>query len=84
MLKEYLIKVDQYRPSHNAYLSSITWPDIPEDYKGIFGWLGDTIPNFVPTKFEYKVQVPIDVPGIPALVGKNEDINGKIAVSTGL
>ncbi len=83
-VKEYFIKVDQYRPSHNAYLSSITWPDIPEDYKGIFGWLGDTIPNFVPTKFEYKVQVPIDVPGIPALVGKNENANGKLAVNRAL
>ena len=27
-----------------------------------------------------KVQVPFDVPGIPALVGKNADINGKVKV----
>jgi hypothetical protein len=80
-IKQYYIKVDQYRPSHDAYLSSITWPDIPEDYKGIFGWLGDTIPNYVPTKYDYKVQVPLDVAGIPALVGKNADINGKNVVS---
>ncbi len=80
-VKQYYIKVDQYRPSHDAYLSSITWPDIPEDYKGIFGWLGDTIPNYVPTKYDYKVQVPMDVAGIPALVGKNADINGKNVVS---
>jgi hypothetical protein len=80
-VKNYFIKVDNYRPSHNAYLSSITWPDIPEEYKGIFGWLGDTIPNFVPTKYDFKVQVPADVPGIPALVGKNEDVNGKNVVS---
>jgi hypothetical protein len=78
--KEYFIKVDKYRPSHNAYLSSITWPDIPEDYKGIFGWVGDTIPNFVGTKYDFKVQVPADVNGVPALVGKTEDINAKVEV----
>jgi hypothetical protein len=78
--KEYFIKVDNYRPSHNAYLSSITWPDIPDDYRGLFGWLGDTIPNFSSSKYEYKVQVPADVPGIPALIAKNEDINAKVEV----
>jgi hypothetical protein len=79
-VKEYFIKVDHYRKSHNAYLSSITWPDIPQFYKGIFGWVGDTIPNFVATKYDFKVQVPMDVNGIPALVGKNQSINGKVAV----
>lgn len=83
-VKDYFIKVDKYRPSHNANLSSITWPDIPEDYKGIFGWNGDTIPNFVPSKYEYKVQVPMDVPGIPALVGKNQDDNAKHTVNRAL
>ncbi len=83
-LKDYFIKVDKYRPSHDAYLSSITWPDIPEDYKGIFGWKGDTIPNFVPSKYEYKVQVPLDVSGIPALLGKNQDENAKVLVTKAL
>jgi hypothetical protein len=78
--KEYFIKVDNYRPSHNAYLSSVTWPDIPEDYRGLFGWLGDTIPNFSDQKYEYKVQVPFDVDGIPALVGKTQDINAALEV----
>jgi hypothetical protein len=78
--KEYYIKVDNYRPSHNAYLSSITWPDIPDDYRGIFGWMGDTIPNFSDQKYEYKVQVPSDVAGIPALVGKTQDINAALKV----
>jgi hypothetical protein len=78
--KEYFIKMDQYRPSHNAYLSSITWPDIPEDYRGIFGWLGDTIPNFSHTFYDYKVQVPFDVPGVPALIGKTEQSNAKVEV----
>jgi hypothetical protein len=80
-VKDYFIKVDKYRPSHNAYISSITWPDIPEDYKGLFGWLGDTIPNYVPTKYDYKVQVPVDVPGIPSLIAKNEQLNAKHVVA---
>jgi len=79
-VKEYFIKVESYRPSHNAYLSTITWPDIPGDYKGIFGWMGDTIPNFSDQKYDYKVQVPADVNGIPALVAKTQDINAKIEV----
>ena len=79
-VKEYFIKVNGYRPSHNAYLSYITWPDIPEFYKGIMGWMGDTIPNFGATNFNYKVQVPLDVDGIPALVAKTEDLNSKVSV----
>ena len=44
--KEYFIQVQPYSPNHNAYLSTITWPDIPLFYKGIYGWMGDTIPKF--------------------------------------
>ncbi len=79
-VKEYFIKVNGYRPNHNAYLSSITWPDIPEYYKGIYGWTGDTIPGFGNTTYNYKVQVPLDVEGIPALVAKTEALNTKVEV----
>ena len=66
--------------SHNAYLSSITWPDIPQQYRGIYGWSGDTIPGFIKTKFNYQLKVPYDVEGIPALVAKTEDANAYINV----
>lgn len=79
--KEYYIKVAAYRPSHNADLTAITWPDIPEYYKGIFGWIGDTIPNFAPTVYNYKVQVPFDVDGIPALVAKTQALNSTVKVT---
>ncbi len=79
-VKEYYIKLDIYRPSHDATLSSITWPDIPEDFKVLYGWLGDTIPNFEATKYEYKVQVPLATAGIPALLGKMTNDNGKVLV----
>ncbi len=78
--KEYYIKVDKYRKSHNAFLSAITWPDIPEDYRNVKGWLGDTVPNFSPTVYNYIANVPSDVQGIPALVGKNQALEGKHSV----
>jgi len=78
--KDYFLKLQRYRPSRNAFLSAISWPDIPEDYKGIFGWVGDTIPEFVRSKLSYKVTVPWDVDGIPALVAKNEDDNARHSV----
>jgi hypothetical protein len=79
-VKEYYLEVQDYGPSHNANLSSITWPDIPEYYRGIFGWKGDTIPNFNPSSFNYKITVPIDVEGIPALVVKTENLNARVKV----
>jgi hypothetical protein len=78
--KEYFLQVQPYGPSHNANLSSITWPDIPDFYKGIFGWIGDTIPNFSPASFNYSVQVPVDVDGIPALIAKPTDLNAGVKV----
>ncbi len=79
--KEYYIGVNDDRPSSNGYLSSITWPDIPGFYKGIFGWQGDTIPNFSNGTFKYVVTVPMDVDGIPALIAKTEDLNARVSVS---
>ena len=80
-VKEYYIKVDDYRPSSSAELSAITWPDIPQFYKGLFGWKGDTIPNFVPFTTDYILQVPQDVEGIPALVAKTMENNTKVEVT---
>ncbi len=79
-VKEYFIEMQPYQPSHNANLSSITWPDIPDFYRGIFGWIGDTIPSFSPQANSYRVQVPYDVEGIPALVPKTEQLNASIEV----
>jgi arginine repressor len=79
-IKEYYISVNANIPSNNAYLSSITWPDIPEFYKGIFGWTGDTIPNFSNGTFNYVITVPLEVEGIPALIAKTEDLNATVDV----
>lgn len=77
-VKNYYINVLKYRPSHNANLSAITWPDVPEYYKGILGWVGDTIPFFSNTNLNYSFLVPLETAGIPALYAKSEAPNTKI------
>ena len=79
-IKDYFIQVQPYAPDQNANLSAITWPDIPEYLKGIFGWKGDTIPGFNAFSFNYTVTVPLDVNGIPALVAKATNLNTKVVV----
>jgi len=79
-VKDYHISVLPIRADDDAQLTAITWPDIPDFYKGIFGWIGDTIPNFSSTVYNYRVQVPLDVDGIPALVATKSDPNAKVTV----
>jgi hypothetical protein len=79
-MKEYFIQVQPYRKSINANLSAITWPDIPDLYRNAFGWTGDTIPGFSPGSFNYKVEIPAETTGIPALVAKTEALNSKVEV----
>jgi hypothetical protein len=74
-VKDYFIKTNIYYPDHDAYLSSITWPDIPDFYRGIFGWKGDTIPGFAPQGYAYTVEVPADVEGIPEMTTTTERLN---------
>ena len=76
-VKEYFLKLQNYRKSRNASLSSITWPDIPDDYRNLYGWTNDTIPNFNRSNLSYQVMVPSDVIGVPALLAKNEDANAR-------
>lgn len=79
-VKDYYLDLQKYRKGRNSDLSSITWPDIPEFYKGLYGWVGDTIPSFASAVQNYVVEVPADVDGIPALVGKTADENASVDV----
>jgi hypothetical protein len=80
-VKEYFIQVQPFaKTSRNFYFSSITWPDIPENMKGFFGWTGDTIPGFNPTSYNYNIEIPLDVEGIPALIAKTDDVNATVDV----
>jgi hypothetical protein len=78
--KEYYIQVQPYRKSINANLSAIIWPDIPDLYRNAFGWMGDTIPGFNPGSYNYKVELPAETTGVPALVTKTEALNSKVEV----
>jgi hypothetical protein len=80
-VKEYFIEMQPLQPNHNANLLSITWPDIPEEYRGLFGWVGDTVPGFNATTYNYRVVVPMDVDGIPALVAKTDNLNATVKVT---
>ena len=81
VVKEYFIEVQPLQPNHNANLLAITWPDLPKEYQGLFGWVGDTVPGFNPTTYNYRITVPMDVDGIPALVAKTEQLNATVVVT---
>ncbi len=80
-VKSYYIRVNPIIKNDDAILTAITWPDIPEFYEGLFGWIGDTIPGFGPTVYNYRVQVPLDVDGVPHLVATASNTNAKISVN---
>lgn len=80
-VKEYYIKPTKYLPSHDATLSCITWPDIPDDYRGLYGWMGDTIPGFDPGVSDYIIKVPYGINQVPTLYAKTNNINAKLVVN---
>ncbi|MFY9153392.1 MAG: T9SS type A sorting domain-containing protein [Prolixibacteraceae bacterium] len=84
-MKEYYLKLMPYVPSSDAYLASITWPDMPSYFKGdiakAYGWAGDTIPSFIYSKNDYVVRIPLEYNGIPALVFTKRNLNSKVAVT---
>ncbi|MEI7526946.1 MAG: hypothetical protein WCJ95_21540, partial [Mariniphaga sp.] len=85
--KNYFLKFEKYMPSANALLSSITWPDIPTDFKGViagsYGWKGDTIPGFAPANYSYLVKIPVaaNYSGIPALAYTKQQLDSKVVVT---
>ncbi len=85
-VKEYYIKVSVDVGDNNARLSSITWPDIPDPelFDFVYGWTGDTIPNFLPNSVKYQVKLPFDVKNVPATVAKPQNLNAKVETSRAL
>ncbi|MDT8432862.1 MAG: T9SS type A sorting domain-containing protein [Bacteroidales bacterium] len=79
-VKDYYIQVDDYVPSHNPYLSSIRWPDIPSDYLNVYGYIGDTIPNFQERQYNYRAIVPDEINNIPSLLTKTAALNTRVEV----
>ncbi|MDD2382118.1 MAG: hypothetical protein PHV35_10525, partial [Mariniphaga sp.] len=81
-VKEYYIQVSVDVGNDNANLTNITWPDIPDPvlYKAVYGWKGDTIPNFMPNVFNYQLKLPPDVQTIPATLATPSNLNAKVQV----
>ncbi|HET6559002.1 MAG TPA: T9SS type A sorting domain-containing protein [Prolixibacteraceae bacterium] len=84
-VKEYYLKLQKFLPKEISELTSITWPDIPDYFKGeiaaFYGWKGDTIPGFAPGNKSYVVNIPLEYNGIPALVFTKSDPNSKVVVA---
>jgi hypothetical protein len=80
--KLYLLEVQPFVPNYNANLSSITWPDITlnDIEKFVYGWNGDTIPNFGPNTTGYRLFLPADHVGIPSLVARTQNPNSTVTV----
>ena len=69
----------------NAYLGSITWPDMPpgikENMVAAYGWKGDTIPSFDSLKMDYELILPKAYQmSIPALTFSTLHPNATVAV----
>jgi len=81
--KKYYIKVNEYAPNSNAFLTSITWPDYPAEE--LPDWItGDTIPGFSALKPSYSITLPYGTSNIPALTAKAEDPNAKVKINRAL
>lgn len=84
-VKNYYLKCAKYLQSINSDLSSITWPDMPDWYKGdlskAYGWKGDTIPGFASKSLKYQIKIPMEYDGIPALTYTKADLNSRVVVT---
>ena len=81
-VKEYFISVDDFIPSIDSKLSSITWPEIPSYLRNVMGWKGDTIPMFTPATLNYTLKLPPGTQTIPALLPKKSNQNATISVKS--
>ncbi len=80
--KEYYIKVDIYRPAHNAHLSAITWPDIQDEpfHFLLGGWKQDTLPGFNPSTYYYTLELPSNITQVPVLTCHTQDVNATVEI----
>lgn len=84
-VKDYFLKLDDYIPGTDAYLGSITWPDMPSGIKidmiNFYGWHGDTVPSFNPTTMNYELILPLTYQKIPALTYATRHPNATVKVT---
>jgi hypothetical protein len=78
-VKQYFIDVQDFKPSDNARLGAITWPDKPGFLEG---WIrGDTLPNFESARFGYVMTLPLGSKNVPALLALPQDMNANVSMS---
>ena len=81
VVKDYYLQVEDYDLSDNTALASITWPDY--DVDDFFEWTylrQDTLPQFTPGKYVYKLTLPGDYVNVPALFATTADLNSKLVI----
>lgn len=79
--KQYFIDVQDYLPSSNAFLSGITWPDIPNVLEG---WIQDTIPFFQQDRYSYFIKLPYGSSMVPALKAYTQNLNANVTIKRAL
>ena len=84
IVKNYFLKLKKFVPNEDSYLSSITWPDMPDFFKGdiakSYGWKGDTIPSFSSANKSYIVRIPGGYNAIPALSYTKQQLGSKVII----
>ncbi len=66
---------------NNAELSAIIWPGAPENVTSDSEWKQDTIPDFNPEKYNYRVMLPNDIENVPVLFAIPWDPNAELSIS---
>jgi hypothetical protein len=79
-IKDYYLKVSDYRPSESSALTSIRWPDIPAGLRNNNGWTEDIIPGFSSSKMDYTIYVPHTVQTVPSLIANPTHPNTTVNV----
>jgi hypothetical protein len=78
-VKEYFVAVSDYVPSENAYLSTVTWPDIDKNLYPRWN-RGDTLIDFTPLKTEYTIELRFDATNFPAFQYIPQNLRSRIEV----
>ncbi len=69
------------KKSSNAFLSSITWPDIPDSVSSLYGWKNRIIPGFQKKILSYTVPLPAGTENAPALAATTADVNATAGIN---
>ncbi|MFC2080016.1 T9SS type A sorting domain-containing protein [Bacteroidota bacterium] len=66
------------KKANNAFLESLTWPDIPDSISSALNWTNKILPGFSSDIFSYEISLPNGSRQIPALVATAKEVNASI------